>query len=182
MTFPTRTTAALTLLALAADARAQPVVPSRPRYSAYQNFFFPGSVMPYAPSGYPAPGTYGQYGPYGGSYARAGNVLLPLSAPGTAGPYGASPAGLNPFVAPGFVPLQPAVFNSLGHWYPGLTGYYGHWYPNGIAGGAGVLGTGGGFGVPLAGMAGGFRTGGTGLLGTMGSVAGIGAGIGALRR
>lgn len=122
--------AVLALIGLAAENRlaAQPVVPNRPRPSAFQNLFFPGSqAVPNAGYG---PG----YGPQlmnrGGAFGVVpGNMVF------------GQQGGINPATATtpttGVASGQPVVFNNLGHWY---SGNYGHWYPNGIASGSGVLG------------------------------------------
>jgi hypothetical protein len=154
--------ATVTLFASAAEHRlaAQPVVPNRPRSSAFQSLFYPGSqAVPNAGLG---PG----YGPQlmnRGQGAMPGTVL-PGQQLSLTGPVTPTPTTL-----PGVG--QPVVFNNLGHWY---SGYYGHWYPDGIASGLGVLRGGGSFGVsPLRG--GPLMTGGPML--TAGTGLGVGVGV-----
>lgn len=123
--------ASLTLATVAAENRlaAQPIVPNRPRSSAFQSLFYPGSqAIPNAGFG---PG----YGPQ-------------IINRGLGGITGNAPVGQQFGIAGSRMPTpstqatmaQPVVFNNFGHWY---SGYYGHWYPDGIASGLGVLREGG---------------------------------------
>src|SRR5204862_483491 len=113
-------------------ALAQPQVPVKPRYTAFQSVF-----SPYRPlTANPGQGLQGfnqqmgnPNGPLAPGFVLPGQVL-----PGQLG------AGTQQLTGPGTVnPLIPPTgvvgsFNNLGHWYNtrGTSGYYGTWYPNGI--------------------------------------------------
>jgi len=172
----TATAVVLTLLGFAAEnpASAQPVVPQRPRSSPFQNLFYPrsGAVPNFGAGG------GNQVGPVQGGLNNrvapglAGQQLLLANNNGTMTPF---------LVIP--VNTQPAVFNSLGHWY---SNYYGHWYPNGVSSGMGVLAGSGGGGGGIGGISGGAMGGGvggpfgSGRYGSAGApapVIGIGGGI-----
>ena len=121
-------------LAEIAPARAQPPVPVKPRYSAFQNIFRPG--VPANPQ--PGPGFLGApqpmgnpAGPQAPGFVYPGMPVQPLTLPGAAG-------NIDPQARPTGIVGQ---FVNYGSWYGGLGGgYYGHWYPNGIANGRGILG------------------------------------------
>jgi|GEM_PF-3049679 len=176
-------------------AFAQPQVPVRPRYTAFQSVFAPGRtplVNPgqgilglnapgFGPPGF-GPGFGGFVGPQVPGFAFPGQQFVgqnalayPQAFPGA--------YGINPNLVTTGV---PARFGYYGHWYGGRSGYYSHWYPNGVANGSGVLGPGyqGAFGY--AGLLGGGFGGSAGLMRPTGSVLGtalMGAGaINQMRR
>ena len=158
-----------------APAFAQPPVPVRPRYSAFQNIFRPG-VPPLVQ---PGPGFLGQplpmgnpAGPLAPGFVYPNLATQPQALPGAAG-------NIDPQARPTGIVGQ---FVNYGNWYGNGSGSnYGHWYPNGIANGRGILGGSGGAGVSAGGSMpsiGPRPTGGS----VLGTAVTAGAVVGTLRR
>jgi hypothetical protein len=163
-----------------APVGAQPQVPVRPRYSTFQNLFYPNQ-QPLANPGAGflglGPGLGNPAGPQAPGFVTPGSLAFPQNYP---------TVYTNPNVRQsGLV----ARFGYLNHWYAsGYTstvGGLGHWYQNGRANGRGVLGIGSGYGQVTSfgfGNPGGFVTGtgtNTGAYGPGGSLLGTAVGAGA---
>jgi hypothetical protein len=124
---------------------AQPQVPVKPRYTAFQNVF-----SPYRPLvANPGQGIQGFNQPVGNPNGpqAPGFVLPGQLLPGQlgAGPQQATgPGAVNPALPPTGI---PASFNNLGHWYNRSSGFYGAWYLNGLTNGNGALGSTGNSGL-----------------------------------
>ncbi len=172
--------AAVLGLSALSPAGAQPQVPVRPRYSAFQSVFAPGSQPLLNPGG----GFLGQQngfgfpGAFGGGFGGGVGPQVPgFVNPGTLNfPQNQPTAFVGPQVqATGVV----GRFNYLGHWYGvgNISGGLGHWYPNGFANGRGVLGVGSAYGAGgLYSAGGGFTSGGFGGAGSVLGTAAAGGG------
>jgi hypothetical protein len=152
MSFRAAALASVALLLCASALRpvsAQPQVPVRPRYTTFQNLFYPGQQPLLAPGG----GFLRQMGPFAaqGGPIGAGVGGAPPQVPGFVlpgsllYPQNQPPVFVDPALAPTGVVGR---FNYLGHWYGAnsISGGLDHWYPNGPANGRGVLGFGAGYG------------------------------------